>query len=114
SQAHAETIKNMQTIINRGNLSGQALRNLSLGQSQVGTDGRIIEATDEMVEAAIGMVVDSGNVANIIHLAENLDLSPTANEDHRLAFVDAMRKQPKRPKYTGAGWLDAVTQGVPG
>lgn len=114
SQAHAETQKNMRTIIDRGNLSGEKLLNLSLGQSQIGTDGRVIEATTEMVEAAINMVVESGNITNTIELSERLDLSPASNEDHRLAFVEALRKQSNRPKYMGAGWMDAVTQGVPG
>lgn len=114
SEAHAETIKNMRTIIDRANLSGDKLRELALGNNQVGSDGRIIEATNDAVEAAIGMVVDSGNVTSIINLSENLDLSPAANEDHRLAFVEALRRQSGRPKYLGAGWLDAVTQGVPG
>lgn len=115
-KAHAETITNATAIMERGNLSDDKILDLARGNSQVGTNGRTIEATDDMVEAAIGYVASSGNVNNIITMVEELDLSPGggAHEDHRLALTSALKKNASRPKFYGFGWMGAVEQGVPG
>ena len=115
-KAHAETIANATAIMERGNLSDDKILDLARGNSQIGTNGRTIEATDDMIEAAIGYVASSGNVNNIITMVEELDLSPGggAHEDHRLALTSALKKNSARPKFYGFGWMGAVEQGVPG
>lgn len=115
-KAHAETITNASAIMERGNLSDDMILDLSRGNAQTGSNGRTIEATDDMIEAAISYVASSGNVANILRMTEELDLGPGggAHEDHRLALTTALKKNPARPKFYGFGWMGAVEQGVDG
>jgi hypothetical protein len=115
-KAHADTITNANAVIDRGNLSDDMLLELANGIPQVGSNGRTIEATEDMVEAAIGRVAASGNVNNIIKMVETIDLSPGggAQENYRLALTESLKKNSSRPKFYGFGWMGSVEQGVPG
>lgn len=114
--AHAETIKNANSVIDSANLGDDKTLQLAYGRDQIGTDGRTIEATADMVEAAIGRVASSGNVKNIMEMVENLDLGPGggAHENYRLALTSALKGNSMRPKFYGFGWMGGVEQGVPG
>lgn len=112
SRAHAETIANASSIIDRGNLTDDKIIRLALGEGQIGTNGQPIDATVDIREAAIARIAGGGNVPAIMSLADQIDLSPEANEYHRAAFADSLKKNSFRPKYLGFGWMAQVAQGI--
>jgi hypothetical protein len=108
-KARAESVANAEAIIEHLNLNAaeetQIANNISV---------RGITITDDIKEAAIKRVMGGGVVTNMIEVLSHLDMSATGNENHRVALVEALRKNPQKPKWFGMGWLDAATQGVAG
>jgi len=108
-KARAESVANAEAIIEHLNLNA-AEETLIANNISV----RGITITDDIKEAAIKRVMGGGVVNNMIEVLSHLDMSATGNENHRIALVEALRKNPQKPKWFGMGWLDSATQGVAG
>ncbi|QQG50863.1 MAG: oligosaccharide repeat unit polymerase [Candidatus Saccharibacteria bacterium] len=106
--ARREAVDNANSIIEHSNVDDRGTLELAEGRA-FGN----VQITDDIQEAAIIKVASAGNVNNINHLMENLDISPSGNENHRIAFVEALKKNSAaRPKYVGFARMNAITQGV--
>lgn len=108
-KARAESVANAEAIIEHLNLNAaeetQIAKNISV---------RGITITEDIKEAAIKRVMGGGVVGNMLEVLNHLDMSATGNENHRVALVEALRKNSQKPKWFGMGWLDSATQGIPG
>lgn len=115
SEAHAKNIANLNAIMDHANLNNDMTLALAKGVAQ-SNNGIRIDATKDAIEAAISRVAGGGSYFHMLDLVEHMDLSngPGSVEDHRIALVDALRKNSGRPKFYGATWLDKITQGIPG
>jgi hypothetical protein len=108
-KARAESVANAEAIIEHLNLNAAEETMIANNISVRG-----ITITEDIKEAAIKRVMGGGVVNNMIEVLSHLDMSANGNENHRIALVDALRKNPQKPKWFGMGWLDAATQGVAG
>jgi hypothetical protein len=109
-EQRGEAVKNANSIIYHSNLSDEKILDVAARRAT----GLSFDVTDDVQEAAIKMVASSSNVRHIDELSEILDLSPAGNDNHRIAFVDELKKNNARPKFISSGKLNEMQQGIPG
>lgn len=109
-KAHVESIANADAIIERMNLDAndtlQVAKNISV---------KGIVVSSDIQEAAVKKVAAGGVMTSIFELLEGsnkLNLTPSGNEELRIAMVEALRGNTGRPKFLGFGILDQLTQGI--
>lgn len=108
-KARAEIIDNANAVIDHANLASPQIVQLALGNAQAG-----IDASADIQEAAIRKIASGGNITAVNELLEQMDLSPTSDAHHRIALVEALKKNGARPKYVGFAKMDEIAQGVAG
>lgn len=108
-KARAESVANASAIIEHLNLNAAETAEIAKNISVKG-----IIVTEDIREAAIKRTGEGGVMPLIREVLQSLDLSPTGNENHRLALVEALRGNAGRQKFIGMGLLDQMTQGFAG
>lgn len=105
--ARGEAVKNAQAVIEHKNLTDASVGRLALGDA--GNTG--IAVTDDVIEAAIKMVAGGKNAREIYNLLEAIDVSPTSNDNHRVALTEALGANGLKPKYITGSALGRIKQG---